>query len=342
LKNRLVNPFGVGKKKIMKTIYSLFLVIFVLTLGERQATAQITPKIPRIGVLVPWPNSSEDDEKRDREAFMLGLKAHGYVDEKNIHIEWRYADGKADRLHNFAEELVRLNPSAIVASGTTAISIALKVTKTVPIVMVSGGNPVGRGFVKSLSMPGGNITGLSSSVARDAGKRLDLLKETFPGVTRVAILNADRAKRRAQSYEKDVSALGLLMENVQVSDPQELNTAFARIVSMRPAALVTVRNLFTIRQAKQIIEFALQNRFPAIYEAREFVTSGGLMSYGIDYTASWRRAAVYLQKILKGANPATLPVEPPQLELVINLKTAEKIGVKIPPEILLDANEVIK
>jgi putative ABC transport system substrate-binding protein len=326
----------------MKSILSLYLVIILFAAGEVLAIAQGSPEIPRIGVLVPWSGPSEVDRKRDRDAFMLRLEELGYFDEKNIRIEWRYANSTAARLYQFAEELVRLKPAVIVASGTTAISVALKVTKSVPIVMVSGGNPVSRGFVKTLPMPGGNVTGLSSTTVGHEGKRLELFRETFPTIMRVVILNADKAKRRAQSYENDGKALGLNIELVHINRPDDLTAALASIVSMRPDALVTVRNLFTIHHADQIVEFALNNRLPAMFEARHFVISGGLMSYGIDYTTSWRRAAVYVDKILKGANPATLPVEPPQLELVVNLKTAKKIGVTIPPEILLEANEVIK
>jgi putative ABC transport system substrate-binding protein len=327
---------------MMKTIFSILLIIALSGLPLPSAALQDSPKLPRIGVLTPWSDPSEGDNKRYREAFFLGLKELGYVEEKNIHIEWRYGDAKLDRLHHFAEDLVRLNPSVIIATGTTAIVIAMKVTQTVPIVMVSGGDPVNRGFVKSLSVPGGNITGFSSSTADLSAKRIELLKETFLTTRHVVVLNADRARRRAQNYVKAGKALGLQVETVRVLTPEDLSTAFAKIEAIRPDALVTVRNFLTILHAEEIAAFALKNRLPAIYEARRFVTSSGLMSYGIDYTTSWRHAAIYVDKILKGANPGNIPVEPPQLELVINLKTAEKIGVTIPPEILLEANEVIK
>ena len=262
----------------MKMIFVLLAMIMVLTFGIAPASSQVPTQIPRIGMLLPWSDTPEDDRKRDVDAFLLGLKELGYIDERSVSIEWRYADGKADRLHHFAQELVRLNPSVIVASGTTAISIVMKATKTIPVVMLSSGNPVTRGFVKSLSMPGGNVTGFSSSPVGHGAKRLELLKETFPTTTRVVIFNADRVRRRAQTYEKDGKALGLNVELVHVAGPKDLNAAFAKIANMRSDALMVVRNVFTIRHAEQIAEFALRNRLPAIYEAREFVTSGGLMS----------------------------------------------------------------
>jgi putative ABC transport system substrate-binding protein len=201
---------------------------------------------------------------------------------------------------------------------------------------------VGRGFVKSFSAPGGNLTGLSSVAEGDEGKRVELLKEVFPWVSRVFILNADKRTSRAESYLREGKGRGVFFEVLHVYSSEELKRTLAKLPTTSTDALTTVRNAFTITHAEQITDFALQNRLAAIYESREFTEKGGLMSYGVNYTASWRRAAFYVDKILRGGNPAVLPVEPPQFEFLINLRTAGKMGHRIPPEILLEANEVIK
>jgi putative ABC transport system substrate-binding protein len=208
--------------------------------------------------------------------------------------------------------------------------------------MISGGDPVGRGFVKSLSVPGGNVTGLSSVADGDEGKRVELLKDAFPWVSRVFVLNADKRKSRVENYLEEGQRVALVFEALHVYSREQLNQGFARLVTTRSDALITVRNAFTIRPAEQIAAFALKNRLPSMYESREFVEKGGLMSYGVNYTASWRRSAFYVDKVLKGANPAVLPVEPPQFEFLVNLRTANKIGFELPPEILLEANEVVQ
>ena len=324
----------------MKAIIPLLLFTTAL-ISAGVSRAQVALQAPRVGVLMPG-SARDSDEQRDRRAFLLGFKELGYVPGQNILFEYRGADQKHDSLPQLANDLLRLKVSAIVAVGTAAIDVATKATKTVPIVMVSGGNPVGRGFVKSLSVPGGNVTGLSSVAEGDEGKRVELLKDAFPWVSRVTVLNADKRKTRVASYLREGKGVGVEFEVVHVYSSEELKHALGKITSRRSDAIITVRNAFTIGHAEQIAEFAIKNRLPSIYESREFVEKGGLMSYGVNYTASWRRSAFYVDKILKRANPALLPVEPPQFEFLINLKTADKMGHRIPPEILLEANEVIK
>ena len=328
--------YGIGVKGGVTK--SLFLLLLFLVLNDI-AVAQPALQAPRVGVLMP--GSIEDlDEQRDLQAFTQGFKELGYVSGENIIFEFRPAERKISLLPRLASELVRLKVSVIVAVGTSAIAAAIKATKSIPIVMVSGGEPVGRGFVKSLSFPGGNVTGLSSAAEGDEAKRLELLKEAFPRVERIIVLNADRRKSRVESYFSGVTRFAFKV--LDVYSPQELSEALARLTPNASDALITVRNAFTIRHAEQITSFALEKRLPGIYESREFVEKGGIMSYGVNYTASWRRSAFYVDKILNGERPAVLPVEPPQFEFVVNLRTARKMGYELPPEILLEANEVIR
>jgi len=319
----------------------IFLLLLSSVLLPDVAVAQSPLQAPRIGVLMP--GSAQDlDKQPDLRAFHQGFKEFGYVGGQNVVFEYRGAEQKVQLLPHLAAELVRLKVSVIVAVGTTAIDAAVKATRTIPIVMISGGDPVGRGFVKSLSVPGGNVTGLSSVADGDEGKRVELLKEAFPWVSRVFVLNADKRKSRVENYLEEGQRVALVFEALHVYSREQLNQGFARLVTTRSDALITVRNAFTIRHADQIVDFALKKRLPSMYESREFVEKGGLMSYGVNYTASWRRSAFYVDKVLKGANPALLPVEPPQFEFLVNLRTAKKIGFELPPEILLEANEVVQ
>jgi len=319
----------------------IFLLLLSLVLLPDVAVAQSPLRAPRIGVLMP--GSAQDlDKQPDLRAFHQGFKEFGYVGGQNVVFEYRGAEQKVQLLPHLAAELVRLKVSVIVSVGTTAIDAAVKATRTIPIVMISGGNPVGRGFVKSLSVPGGNVTGLSSVAEGDEGKRVELLKEAFPWIERVIVVNADKRKSRVENYLREGRGRAMAFEALDVSSSEELGRALSRLIPKTSDALVTVRNAFTIRHADQITDFALKKRLPAIYESREFVDKGGLMSYGVNYTASWRRSAFYVDKILKGGTPAILPVEPPQFEFLVNLRTAKKMGYELPPEILLEANEVIQ
>ncbi len=285
---------------------------------------------------------TEPEAKRHLNALVQGFEKFGYIVGKDILIEYRPANRKIKHLPDLAGDLAKLGVSAIVAVGTTAIAGALKTTKTIPIIMISGGNPVGRGFVKTLSAPAGNVTGLSSSAQRDEGKRVELLKDIFPQMFRVMLLNADHRPARVKDYLKEAAKMDLGLEAVNAFTAEELDQAFVKIAATGPDALITVRNSFTIQNADRIINFTAKQRLPTMYESREFVEKGGLMSFGVDYTASWRRAAYYVDKIIKGTSPSVLPVEPPQFEFVINLRTAHRMLWKIPPQILLEANEVIR
>ena len=270
----------------------------------------------------------------------------GYIEGKTIVIEYKYGRRRA-LLSELAADLVRRKVSIIVTSGPTPTKIAMNATKTIPIVMVSGGgNPVSRGFVESLDRPGGNVTGLSMALKSSHGKMMELFIETFPSVSRVAVLFRRRRARSGKStlrqFREVAKALDVNIQSVLIRSTDELQKGFYNIRAVHPDALISLRSGLT-RYAKQIAAFAIENRLPSMYESRLFVKQRGLMSFGVDWQASWRRAAVYVDKILKGAKPATLPVEPPpRFELVINLKTAWKLGVKIPPEILLEANEIIR
>jgi putative ABC transport system substrate-binding protein len=276
-------------------------------------------------------------------AFLRQFTEMGYAEGKNILFEFRQANGQFDLLPKLAAELVALKVDVIVANGPTAIDPVSKATKTIPIVMVSGGSPVTRGFVKTVSQAGTNVTGLSSGNAGVNGKRMELLKETFPSIRRVALLDPEyRLKSRTEEYYRVAAELGIDIHSVAVDTAEEFEPAFAAMAKIHPDAVITVRHSLTIRHPRRIAEFALAHRLPSMHGSEHFVHAGGLMSYGTDYSASWRRAAVFVDKILKGANPASLPVEPTQLKFAINLNTAKRIGVAIPPEILLEANEVIR
>ena len=325
----------------MKTIYSLLLSVALIAIADRCVVAQM-PQLKRIGLLTLVP-SRNGDLNLEHQPFLDTLRELGYIEGKTVLIDYGIANEEDNNLPDVAAELVRLKVSIIVAQGPPEISAAIKMTKTIPIVMVGGGNPVDRGFVTSLTRPGGNVTGLSSDAVGLRGKRLELFKEAFSSISRVAVLNPDyKRKGRTAGYESEAKVIGVDLQVVAVDSHRDLERAFSKIVTIRSDALIAVRHNLTRRYAAQIAEFAVKKRLPSMFESAEFVKVGGLMSYGVSHALLWRGAAAYVDKILKGANPATLPVEPPQLELVVNLATAKKLGVKIPPEILLEANEVIK
>jgi putative ABC transport system substrate-binding protein len=304
------------------------------------AEAQQPTKIPRIGYLTAGFISPPTRE----EAFRQGLREFGYVEGKNILIEFRWADGKHDRLRGLALELVRLPVNIIVTGGPTATLHAKEATATIPIVMAQDGDPVRNGFVASLARPGGNITGLSSYSAELNGKRLELLKEIVPKLSRVAVLgdsNNPGNSRAVTDAEKAASALGVQTQYLDVRDPKALDS----IRSTRKGRLhaLLVLNFPAGNQDAAISKLALENRLPAVYYNSAVVGRGGLMSYGASIADLDRRAARYVDKILKGAKPADLPVEQPtKFELVINLKTAKQIGLTIPPNVLARADRVIK
>jgi len=309
--------------------------------------AQQPLKIPRIGWLAPaFPPSASGLSNTNIEGFLQGLKELGFVEGKNLVIEYRWADGKRERLSDLAAELVTLKVDVIVARNTPATLAAQRATTTIPIVMVGPGDPVRLGLVASLARPGGNITGLSLLATELTGKRLELLKEAFPKIARVAVLwnSGDSAMTlRVKEAETSAQALGVTLQRVGVQDPNDFERAFSTMSSQAADALLVTLDTFTALHQKRILEFAAKYRLPAMYERIDFVEAGGLMTYGPSLSEIFRRAAVFVDKILKGAKPADLPVEQPtKFEFVINLKTAKQIGLTIPPNVLVRADRVIR
>jgi ABC-type uncharacterized transport system substrate-binding protein len=305
--------------------------------------AQQPTKVSRIGFLIA--GSSSDIPERT-EAFRQGLRERGYVEGKNIVFEYRYAEGKLDRLPALAAELVRLKVDVILSGGPQSTRAAKEATVTIPIVMGFDNDPVGSGSVASLARPGGNITGLSTLAPEISGKQLELLKEIVPRLSRVAILGNSTDPGNAQvvgETERAAVALGVQQLYLDVRAPEDIETAFRAASKGRADAVLTLPSFLLTSQRKQLVDLAVKSRFPAIYDRREFVEDGGLMTYAVSSTDLFRRAATYVDKILKGAKPADLPVEQPtKFELVINLKAAKQIGVTIPPNVLARADKVIR
>jgi putative ABC transport system substrate-binding protein len=308
------------------------------------AEAQQAKKVPRIGFLGA---TSLSGESARIEAFRQGLRELGYVEDKNIVIEYRWAEGKFDRLPALAAELVRLKVDVIVTGGATSTRAAKELTIAIPIVMAQVHDPIGTGFVASLARPGGNITGLSTLAPEISGKRVELFKEIIPRLSRIAVLGTSTNNPgNAQSLkETEVAAagFGVQVQYLDVPSPKDIEIAFRAATRGRADALLLLGSPVFQAQRKQIVELALKRRVPAMYPNPEFVGDGGLMNYGVSITDLHRRAATYVDKILKGAKPADLPVEQPtKFELVINLKTAKQIGLTIPPNVLARADRVIR
>ena len=310
------------------------------------ADAQQPKKVPRIGYLSGGDPASESTRA---EAIRLALRDLGYIEGQNIAIEYRYAEGKSDRFPELAADLVRLKVDIIVVTGGNRIIPAAKnATKTIPIVMTGSGlDPVEAGFVESLARPGGNVTGLTNLGMELGGKRLELLKEAVPRLARVAVLY-DPANPSSVLSVKEVlpaaaRALGLTVRSWEVRDAGGFERVFTALNKDRPDGLSVLGGALMNANQKRTIGFALKSRFPSVYNSREAVDAGGLMSYGADIVAINRRVAYYVDKILKGSKPADLPVEQPtKFELVINLKTAKQIGLTIPPEVLARASRLIR
>ena len=307
------------------------------------AEAQQPKKIPRIGFLV---TTSPSALSARVEAFRQGLRELGYLEGKNIVIEWRYAEGKFDRLPDLAAELVRLKIDVIVTSGPAATRAAKEATKTIPIVMGFDTDPIGSGFVASLARPAGNITGLSSLAPDISGKQLELLNEIVPRLSRVAVFGNSNEPANSQSLkevELAAGAFGVKLQYLDVLSPKDIETAFRAASKERAEAALMLGNGILNPHRTQITELAVKGRLPAIYNAAEWVEAGGLTSYGASIPDLWRRAATYVDKILKGAKPADLPVEQPQkFEFIVNLKAAKQIGLTIPPNVLARADKVIR
>jgi len=323
-----------------KNIFCLALCAMLFALGASVA-AQQPKKIPRVGYISA---SSASEASPRTEAFRQGLRDLGYVEGKSIVIEFLYADGKFDRLPALAAELVRHKVDVIVTAGPSVTRPAKEATATIPIVMTNDSDPVGAGFVASLARPGGNITGLSSLARELSGKRLEILKETVPKLSRVAILGTSAIPGNAQALretELAAGAYGVQTQYVDIREPKDLEAAF-RSTSKRRAEAVLVLNGPPHIQ-RLMPELATKARVPAIYHNPAIVDDGGLMSYGTSIADLDRRAAVYVDKILKGAKPADLPVEQPtKFEFIINLNAAKQIGLTIPPNVLARADRVIK
>jgi ABC-type uncharacterized transport system substrate-binding protein len=319
----------------------------VLLLTVSLAQAQQPKKVARIGYLTSRAPAS--DSKRS-EAIWLALRELGYIEGENIAIEYRYAEGKLDRLPELAAELVRLKVDIIVvAGGDPDVRAAKNATKTIPVVMVGAGrDPVRAGLIESLARPGGNVTGITNLSRELGGKRLELLKEAVTKVARVAVLYDPIIPGTTREVKEDLPvaarALGLTVQLWEVRDADDFDRVFAALNKERPGGLYVPGGGELIgANLKRIAGFALKSRLPSVSGSREYVDAGGLMSYGADLVDNYRRIATYVDKILKGAKPADLPVEQPtKFELVINLKTAKQIGLTIPQSVLYRADKVIK
>jgi putative tryptophan/tyrosine transport system substrate-binding protein len=327
---------------VSKKIFSLALCAVLLALRV-PTEAQQPAKVPRIGYLsVGSPSTSP----ARREAFRQGLRQLGHVEGKNIVIEWRYAEGKPDRLPALAAELVRLRIDVIVTGGPVPTRAAKETTSTIPIVMAQDSDPVGSGFVASLARPGGNITGLATLAPELSGKQLELLKEIVPRLSRVAVFGNSINPVNAQMLrEAEIAAraFGVQLQYLDVLDPKDIETAFRAASKERADAVLALPSFLLNSQQKQVVDLAVKNLLPAIYDRSEFVEAGGLMSYATSFTDLSRRAATYVDKILKGKTPADLPVEQPiKFEFIVNLKAAKQIGLTIPPKVLERADRVIK
>jgi putative ABC transport system substrate-binding protein len=334
----VVNP--ISDLRVLISGLCALLLLFVLCLSVE---AQQAKKTPRIGFLSPRSGPSENEE-----AFQRGLRELGHFERQNIGIEWRFANGKANRFPELAAELVRLQIDIIVVGGGTAATAAKNVTKTIPIVFATSNDPVASKLVASLANPGENVTGLSVDAPGLNGKRLEILKESFPSLSQVAVLH-NRAvpawNLGMAEIEHTARLLKVQLQPVSVSsqDLNGLEKAFAAMIQERSKALVKLPAAELPSYRKSIMELALKHRLPAMYDDKQFSEAMGLMSYGTDITDLYRRAATYVDRILKGARPADLPIEQPtKFELVINLKTAKQIGLTIPPNVLARADKVIK
>jgi len=324
----------------MKKLFAILLIAVVLVAATVEAQQQ--KKMPRLGYFTLSGGPSDRDE-----AFKQGLRELGWVDRQNIMIEYRWVAGKTQQLAAVADELARLKVDVIFATSASVIQAAKNATNTIPIVMPAASDPVGSGFIASLARPGGNITGMSAMILELEGKRLELLREVAPRVSRVAFLTygTDLTAQRGIDEARDAGQrLGIRIQPLRIGDPKELEGAFSAMVKERAGAVAIQPLLITsIGQGRRIAELAAKNRLPTISDSKDFLDAGGLLSYGSDRLALWRRTAWYVDKILKGANPAELPVEQPKkFEFVINLKTAKQIGLIIPPNVLVRADRVIR
>jgi len=306
------------------------------------ARGQQTGKIPRVGFLWDGPNVFPDA----LEAFRQGLRELGYVEGRTIAIEYRWAEGKPEQMRELAEELVRLNVDVIMAPSSVYTAAAKRATSTIPIIFMSQADPLATGHVASLARPGGNATGLSLMMTETNVKGLELLKEAVPGLSRVAVVFDPATPSHGpglKTVEDAGPALGLRIQSVAVRSATEYDDAFSAIVRERADGVLVLSTPLFIAGAKRLAELAITHKMPSLFGPRQHVQAGGLMSYSPDRADLWRRCAIYVDKILKGAKPADLPVQrPTKFELVINLKTAKAIGLAMTPSFILRADEVIE
>src|SRR5919109_2804149 len=327
------------KKKIAGLTLSavLFILYSMLLAPCSSAEAQQAGKIPRVGILFIGGR-----DQPHLEAFKQGLRERGYTEGKNILLEYRYAEGKEDRLPELAAELVQLKVDVIVVTADTSAQAAQRVTKTTPIVMTTG-DPVSWGLAESLARPGGNVTGLTVLLADLSGKRLEILRDTFPKITRVAALWSPREKVATAVFEETKAAaqgFSLQLQSFEVQTIQDIEKAFDEMAKARPNAVVVLLSPLVTLHSKRIVELALKQHLPGVYPTRQFAEEGGLMAYGPLIGDLYRRAAAYVDKILKGAKPVDLPIEQPtKFALVINQRTARALSVTIPPSMLLRGDE---
>jgi putative ABC transport system substrate-binding protein len=332
---------GIRNCKCAKLVFALLLA------GSVTVNGQEPKRLARIGFLSEGFRSSNVDSLRI-EAFRHGLRELGYSERKSISIEYRFAEGKRERLPELAAELVRLKMDVLVTYGTVGTLALKKATSTIPIVMAGSADPVGRGIVASLPRPGGNVTGLSSLSADLSGKRLELLKETVPRLTRVGVLwspSADYQLSSANFKDTETAArtLSVQVESLEVRSLADFDRALKTATERGVRGLLTMQTPLTTAYGGRIVELAAKNQLPTMFNSAVYAEIGGLMSYAPDIADIARRSAVYVDKILKGAKPAELPVEQPtKFELVINLKTAKQIGLTIPPNVLARADRVIR
>jgi ABC-type uncharacterized transport system substrate-binding protein len=324
-----------AEKNMTRKITVLTLCAMLLALCS-SASAQQAPKIPRVGILFIGGR-----DQPHLESFMQGMREHGYTEGKNVFFEYRYAEGKYDRLPDLVTDLVQKKVDVIVTTSSLSAQAARKVTSTVPIVMTSGG-ALERGLVESLAKPGGNVTGLTVLAADLSGKRVELLKEAFPKSRRVAALWS-RVSLGFKETQDAAKALSVPLHPIELRQADDIDKAFAEMSKAHVDALLVVLSPLVTLHSKRIAELALKHRLPGMYPTRQFAEEGGIAAYGPLLSDLYRRAATYVDKILKGAKAADLPVEQPmKFEFIINLKAAKQIGVTIPPNVLARADKVIR
>ena len=333
-KSKIENPKLVG----------IIALVFTFAMGGAVAEAQQPTKIPRIGYVSPTGDPKTPGPAV--EGFRQGLRDFGYIEGKNIVVEYRYVEGKFDRNSSLVAELVQLNVDVLVVPGPGGTRAAKQATKTIPIIMVSQEDPVAAGFIDSLARPGGNITGVARFTRELSGKRLELLTQVVPKISRVGVLgdaNASSTILGFKEYGAAARALKIPIQSIEVRGSNDFEGAFRAAAKGRTNALIMIRNPVFTRHQKQLADLAIKNRLPSMHETSDFVEAGGLVSYSSNEAETFRRAAYFVDRIIKGAMPADLPVEQPtKFELVVNLKTAKQIGLTIPQKVLARADKVIK